>query len=61
MIDFLKKIFNILVITLLLLLLIFININIYKPQNKKLIKRVTVGDNYYEGYCNKNCNKKCNK
>jgi cbb3-type cytochrome oxidase subunit 3 len=48
MIDFLKDNFiNILVVVLLLLLLILINIYIYKPENKKLIKKVDLKYKYY--------------
>ncbi len=48
MIDFLKENFiNILVVVLLLLLLILINTYIYKPNNKKLIKKVHLEYKYY--------------
>ena len=58
MIEFLKENFiNILVVTILLLSLLLMNIYIYKPVNKKLVKRVTLIDKNYEGYCNKNHNK----
>ena len=58
MIEFLKENFiNILVVTILLLSLLLMNIYIYRPVNKKLVKRVTLNDKNYEGYCNKNHNK----
>ena len=58
MIEFLKENFiNILVVTILLLSLLLMNIYIYRPVNKKLVKRVTLNDKNSEGYCNKNHNK----